>query len=65
MRDLYQWPGIAGTVRFDEISAHYYRTHPHINPSGLVAVRPDADFEAPHGREALCGEPESPRGLAA
>ncbi len=25
--DLYQWPGIADTVDFDEIRAHYYRTH--------------------------------------
>jgi putative glutathione S-transferase len=49
-RDLYQWPGIADTVSFDEIRAHYYRTHPMINPSGLVAVRPAADFSAPHGR---------------
>jgi putative glutathione S-transferase len=52
-RDLYQQPGIAETVRMDEIRAHYYRTHPQINPSGLVAVQPDADFDAPAGRDAL------------
>jgi putative glutathione S-transferase len=52
-RDLYQWPGIRETVDFDEIRAHYYRTHPMINPSGLVAVQPAASFETPHGREAL------------
>jgi glutathionyl-hydroquinone reductase len=44
-RDLYQWPGIADTVDFDEIRAHYYRTHPMINPSGLVALLPAASFE--------------------
>ena len=50
-RDLYQWPGVAETVSFDEIRAHYYRTHPRINPSGLVAVMPAAaDFTLPHGR---------------
>lgn len=49
-RDLYQRPGIAETVRFDEIRAHYYRTHPQINPSRIVAVAPDADFTAAHGR---------------
>ena len=38
-RDLYQWPGVAETVAFDEIRRHYYLTHPMINPSGLVAVR--------------------------
>jgi putative glutathione S-transferase len=52
-RDLYQWPGIRETVDFDEIRAHYYRTHPMINPSGLVAVQPAASFETPHGREGL------------
>ncbi len=50
-RDLYQWPGVAETVCFDEIRAHYYRTHPSINPSGLMAVMPAAaDFTLPHGR---------------
>lgn len=53
LRDLYHWPGIAETVRMDEIRAHYYRTHPMVNPSGLVAVEPDADLDAPHGRETL------------
>jgi len=49
-RDLYQWPGVAETVDFDEIRAHYYRTHPMINPSGLVAILPAASFEEPAGR---------------
>ena len=52
-RDLYQWPGVADTVSFDEIRAHYYRTHPQINPSGLVAVRPAASFDDPPGRDHL------------
>jgi putative glutathione S-transferase len=49
-RDLYQWPGVAETVDFDEIRAHYYGTHPMINPSGLIAVQPAASFEEPAGR---------------
>ena len=53
LRDLYQQPGIAATVRLDEIRRHYYCTHPEVNPSGLVAVMPDVDFDAPHAREAL------------
>jgi glutathionyl-hydroquinone reductase len=52
-RDLYQWPGVAETVSFDEIRRHYYLTHPMINPSGLVAVQPAASFDEPHGRESL------------
>ena len=49
-RDLYQQPGIAETVRMDEIKAHYYRTHPSINPTGIVPIGPELDFTAPHGR---------------
>jgi glutathionyl-hydroquinone reductase len=49
-RDLYQSFGIADTVKLDQIRAHYYRTHPSINPNRLVAVLPDADWDAPHGR---------------
>jgi putative glutathione S-transferase len=52
-RDLYQQPGIAATVSFDEIRRHYYLTHPMINPSGLIAVQPAGDFSLPHGREHL------------
>jgi glutathionyl-hydroquinone reductase len=54
-RDLYQQPGIADTVRFDEIRRHYYGTHPMINPSGILALRPDEDFGASHDRERLTG----------
>jgi putative glutathione S-transferase len=49
-RDLYQWPGVSGTVDFDEIRAHYYRTHPSINPHGIVAALPAASFDEPAGR---------------
>jgi glutathionyl-hydroquinone reductase len=49
-RDLYQWPGVADTVSFDEIRNHYYRTHPMINPSGLVAVLPADDWDEPPNR---------------
>jgi putative glutathione S-transferase len=49
-RDLYQQPGIAETVRFDDIRRHYYMTHDSINPSRIVAVAPDEDWTAPPGR---------------
>ena len=52
-RDLYQWPGVAETVSFDEIRRHYYLTHPMINPSGLVAVRPRSTSTSRPGRESL------------
>jgi putative glutathione S-transferase len=49
-RDLYQQPRIAETVRFDDIRRHYYCTQGMVNPSRIVALRPDEDWEAPHGR---------------
>jgi putative glutathione S-transferase len=49
-RDLYQWPGVAETISFDEIRAHYYGTHPMINPSGLVAMLPADDWDEAPGR---------------
>ena len=60
-RDLYQQPGIAETVRFDEIRAHYYGTHPMINPSGIVALQPEADWTEPVRSRH---EPRSPHGAA-
>ncbi len=53
LRDLYQQPDVAHTVSFSEIRDHYYRTHPSLNPTGLVAVMPALDFDEPPGREQL------------
>jgi glutathionyl-hydroquinone reductase len=53
VRDLFQVPGIAETVRFDEIMRHYYLAHPAIDPTGIVPLLPDLDFTSPHGRERL------------
>ena len=53
LRDLYQIPGVAGTVNMDHIKQHYYRSHPSINPTGLVPIGPDQDLTTPHGRERL------------
>lgn len=53
LRDLYQWPGVAGTVSFNEIRDHYYRTHGMINPAGIVAVTPAMELDAPHHRHRM------------
>jgi putative glutathione S-transferase len=50
-RELYQLPGIAATVKLDEIKRHYYYTHPSINPSRIVPLGPAIDFAGPHGRD--------------
>jgi glutathionyl-hydroquinone reductase len=53
VRDLYQTPGVAETVDLDHIKRHYYRTHPGINPSGIVPVGPAIDYAQPHERAML------------
>lgn len=53
LRDLYQTPGFGNTVDFDHIKRHYYETHKQLNPSGIVPIGPELDFDAPHGRERL------------
>lgn len=52
-RALYQHPGIAETVVMDHIKTHYYASHRMINPTGIVPVGPQLDFEVPHGRGAV------------
>ncbi|SFK13430.1 glutathione S-transferase family protein [Celeribacter neptunius] len=49
-RELYQWPGVRETVQFDHILRHYYFSHDMINPTRIVPVSPQIDFEEPHGR---------------
>jgi glutathionyl-hydroquinone reductase len=53
VRELYQLPGVAGTVRFDQIKTHYYRSHPTINPTGIVPLGPLLDFTKPHDRDRI------------
>ncbi|MFI2811130.1 MULTISPECIES: glutathione S-transferase family protein [Microbulbifer] len=50
VRELYQWPGVAGTVDFHHIKTHYYASHDTINPTGIVPKGPELDYSAPHGR---------------
>jgi putative glutathione S-transferase len=52
-RDLYQVPGVAETVWMDHIKDHYYRSHPSINPSGIVPKGPEIQFTQPHDRESV------------
>jgi putative glutathione S-transferase len=50
LRDLYQVPGIAETVDIAQIKRHYYGSHRHVNPTGIVPIGPALDFNAPHNR---------------
>ena len=40
---LYNNEKIKPTVKFDEIKDHYFKTHPSINPSGIVPVGPNIE----------------------
>lgn len=52
LRDIYQTPGVAGTVNFQHIKGHYYESHRTINPTGIVPSGPILDLDSPHGRSS-------------
>lgn len=51
MLELYQWPGIAETVKLDHIKYHYYYSHGEINPTRIVPLGPDLDLDKKHNRD--------------
>ncbi len=56
VRDLYQHAGIADTVDIPYIKKHYYGSHETVNPSRVVPIGPDIDFNAPHDRNRFSEE---------
>lgn len=52
-RELYQWPGVSDTVRFDHFVRHYHYSHDNINPHRIIPINPVLDYDAAHGRETL------------
>ena len=57
LRDLYTTSGFGETTRMDHIKEHYYTTHPDVSPKRIIPAGPAPDFEAPHDRDELAGEP--------
>lgn len=49
-RALYQLPGVAETCDLEHTKRHYYQSHRVINPSGVVPLGPEIDFDAPTSR---------------
>jgi glutathionyl-hydroquinone reductase len=50
-RELYQMPNIRATVNFEHIKAHYFTSHPTINPYGIIPNGPDLSYlDAAHER---------------
>ncbi len=53
LRDLYQVPGVRGTVNMHHIKTHYYYSHDMINPTRIVPRGPALDLDRAHDREQL------------
>lgn len=53
LRDIYQTGNIRDTVSLPHIRNHYFRSHPTINPYGIISIGPDVDWNAPPKREHL------------
>ncbi len=43
VKRMYNLPRVAGTVDFEHIRQHYYASHRHLNPSGIVPKGPDME----------------------
>lgn len=52
-RELYQIPGIAGTIDMGHIKRHYYGSHRTLNPTRIVPRGPAINFAAPHDRDRI------------
>jgi len=52
-RDLYAWPKVASTINMRALREGAYEADRTTNPFGIVAIAPDVDWKAPHGRERL------------
>jgi putative glutathione S-transferase len=50
LKDLYQQPGVKETCNLEHIKLHYYKSHPNVNPHGIVPKGPILDFDSPHDR---------------
>jgi len=55
LRELYQWPAIAPTIRLDLSKTDYYCI-PGISPTRIVPVGPIVDLDRPHDRDRLPAE---------
>jgi putative glutathione S-transferase len=46
MMRLIEEPGVRATIHLDHIRHHYFRSHLHINPRGIIPVGPKAAWES-------------------
>lgn len=53
VRDLYQQLGVSETVNMHHIKHHYYGSHESVNPSRVVPMGPEIDFNEAHSRNQI------------
>ncbi|WP_305095591.1 glutathione S-transferase family protein [Croceibacterium aestuarii] len=53
LRELYQWPGIAATVKLEEIKRNYYAL---TDKHRIYPIGPKIDLSVRHGRDLLPGQ---------
>ena len=51
LKELYQHPQIKPTCNLDHIKRHYYMSQTQINPTRIVPVGPEIDFDEKHDRD--------------
>ncbi len=50
LRDVYQHPHVSSTCHMNHIKTHYYASHRHLNPTGIVPVGPELELDGPAER---------------
>jgi len=53
LRELYQIPEFQKAVNFDHIKKGYYYSFPTHNPSKIIPIGPNLDFNSPHNRHNI------------
>lgn len=56
LRELYQVKGVSETVDIDYIKHHYYVSHTSVNPTQIIPLGPEQDFNRSHNRNTKFGE---------
>lgn len=53
LKDLYQQPKVKDVCNADHIKRLYYQGLPQLNPTQIVPVGPEIDFNTPHNRDRI------------
>jgi len=50
VKDIYQFPGVGRSVVMDQIKAHYFTSHPHLNTYAIIPVGNTDNWDSSHDR---------------